>query len=164
MLRDGHHIDISGIRPGRVQRAGQGAAPSMSGVRHGESDNNKGSNLKRLLFNRLSAWLFRLFGLGFLLVCILLGLAWVRSRTIVETVEWTSGVPFYGPDCIHDGKDLVLLKVLCDRSLNEGGEFIWFRKRTSGGYANSVSVRAPFMEAAAGSVFKSKYERNILDA
>ena len=45
---------------------------------------------------------------------------------IAET-EWTSGVPFYGPDCVHDGKDLVQLKVLCDRR-NEGGGISWIAR------------------------------------
>lgn len=39
----------------------------------------------------------------------------------IESVEWISGVPFYGPDCIHEGKDLVRLKVLCDRRAAGGG-------------------------------------------
>ena len=31
------------------------------------------------------------------------------------TVEWTSAVPFYGPAAVHDGKEVVQLKVLSDR-------------------------------------------------
>ena len=42
---------------------------------------------------------------------------------IAET-EWTSGIPFYGPDCIYEGKDLVRLKILCDRR-QEGGGISW---------------------------------------
>ena len=30
----------------------------------------------------------------------------------IGDVEWTSGVPFYGPDAVYDGKDLVRLKIL----------------------------------------------------
>jgi hypothetical protein len=45
----------------------------------------------------------------------------------IASVEWTSGVPFYGPDCIHDGKDLVQLKVLCDRR-GEGGGISWIAR------------------------------------
>jgi len=45
----------------------------------------------------------------------------------IETVEWTSGVPFYGPDAVHDGKDLVQLKILCDRR-NEGGGITWIAR------------------------------------
>ena len=33
----------------------------------------------------------------------------------VEAEEWISGAPFYGPAAIHDGKDIVQLKVLSDR-------------------------------------------------
>jgi hypothetical protein len=45
----------------------------------------------------------------------------------IATVEWTSGVPFYGPDCVHDGKDLVQLKILSDRR-HEGGGISWIAK------------------------------------
>jgi hypothetical protein len=54
-----------------------------------------------------------------------------EQETIVASIhvdigntEWTSGVPFYGPDAIHDGKDLVQLKVLSDRR-HEGGGISW---------------------------------------
>jgi hypothetical protein len=39
----------------------------------------------------------------------------------IAATEWTSGVPFYGPDAVHDGKDLVQLKILCDRRAAGGG-------------------------------------------
>jgi hypothetical protein len=42
----------------------------------------------------------------------------------IESTEWTSGVPFYGPDAVHDGKDLVQLKILSDRR-EEGGGISW---------------------------------------
>lgn len=45
---------------------------------------------------------------------------------IAET-EWTSGLPFYGPGSVHDGKDLVQLKVLCDRR-QEGGGISWIAR------------------------------------
>ena len=45
----------------------------------------------------------------------------------IANVEWTSGVPFYGPDCLHDGKDLVQLKILCDRR-HEGGGISWIAR------------------------------------
>lgn len=35
--------------------------------------------------------------------------------------DWSSGVPFYGPAAVHDGRDLVLLKVLSDRRAEAGG-------------------------------------------
>jgi hypothetical protein len=36
-------------------------------------------------------------------------------------------VPFYGPDAVHDGKDLVQLKILCDRR-QEGGGISWIAR------------------------------------
>ena len=45
----------------------------------------------------------------------------------IAAAEWTSGVPFYGPDAIHDGKDLVQLKVLSDRR-QEGGGIAWIAR------------------------------------
>ena len=36
-------------------------------------------------------------------------------------MEWTSAVPFYGPAAVHDGKDIVQLKVLSDRRGEGGG-------------------------------------------
>ncbi len=40
------------------------------------------------------------------------------------TMEWTSGVPFYGPAAVHEGRDIVQLKVLSDRR-PEGGGIAW---------------------------------------
>lgn len=45
----------------------------------------------------------------------------------IATVEWTSGVPFYGPDARHDGQDLVQLKILSDRR-REGGGISWIAR------------------------------------
>jgi len=45
----------------------------------------------------------------------------------IEATPWTSGVPFYGLGCIHDGKDLVQLRILCDRR-QEGGGITWIAK------------------------------------
>ena len=42
----------------------------------------------------------------------------------VAAAEWTSGVPFYGPGAVHDGNDIVQLKVLSDRRA-EGGGIAW---------------------------------------
>jgi hypothetical protein len=42
-------------------------------------------------------------------------------------MEWTSAVPFYGPAAVHDGKDVVQLKVLSDRR-GEGGGIAWLVK------------------------------------
>lgn len=42
----------------------------------------------------------------------------------IDAVEWTSAVPFYGPGAIHDGKEIVQLKILCDRR-DDGGGITW---------------------------------------
>src|SRR5215813_13102326 len=39
-------------------------------------------------------------------------------------MDWTSGVPFYGPAALYDGKDIVQLKVLSDRR-RDGGGIAW---------------------------------------
>jgi hypothetical protein len=39
-------------------------------------------------------------------------------------IEWTSGVPFYGPQAVHDGKDIVQVKILSGRR-HEGGGIAW---------------------------------------
>ena len=44
-------------------------------------------------------------------------------------MEWTSAVPFYGPAAVHDGKEVVQLKVLSDRR-SEGGGIAWLVKFT----------------------------------
>lgn len=41
-----------------------------------------------------------------------------------ETMEWMPGTPFFGPGAIHDGKEIVQLKVLSDRR-GEGGGIAW---------------------------------------
>ena len=38
--------------------------------------------------------------------------------------EWVSGVPFYGPGAVHEGRDIVQMKVLSDRR-GEGGSIAW---------------------------------------
>ena len=50
-------------------------------------------------------------------------------RIDYATMEWTSGVPFYGPAAVYDGKDIVQLKVLSDRR-KEGGGIAWLVKTT----------------------------------
>jgi hypothetical protein len=45
----------------------------------------------------------------------------------VAAAEWTSGVPFYGSGAVHDGKDIVQLKVLSDRR-GEGGGIAWLAR------------------------------------
>lgn len=50
-------------------------------------------------------------------------------RVDYESLEWTSGVPFYGPAAVHDGQDIVQLKVLSDRR-SEGGGIAWLVRFT----------------------------------
>jgi hypothetical protein len=42
-------------------------------------------------------------------------------------VEWVSGVPFYGPGAVYQGRDIVQLKILSDRRA-EGGGIAWLGK------------------------------------
>lgn len=51
------------------------------------------------------------------------------TRVDYTTMEWSSGVPFYGPAAVHDGKDIVQLKVLSDRR-REGGGIAWLVRMT----------------------------------
>ena len=44
-----------------------------------------------------------------------------------DTIEWTSGVPFFGPGARHEGRDVVQLKILSDRR-HEGGGIAWLAK------------------------------------
>ena len=45
----------------------------------------------------------------------------------VAKAEWTSAVPFYGLGAVHDGRDIVQLKVLSDRRA-EGGGIAWLAR------------------------------------
>src|SRR4051794_1843202 len=45
----------------------------------------------------------------------------------VAAIGWTSAVPFYGPEAVHDGKDVVQLKILSDRR-RHGGGIAWLVK------------------------------------
>jgi hypothetical protein len=47
----------------------------------------------------------------------------------IDNAEWISGTPFYGPAAIHDGSDIVQLKILSDRR-KEGGGIAWLAKFT----------------------------------
>lgn len=42
----------------------------------------------------------------------------------IEEVPWASAVPFYGPGAVYEGKDIVQLKILCDRR-REGAGITW---------------------------------------
>ena len=48
----------------------------------------------------------------------------VSTHVDIENTEWTPGTPFYGPAAIHDGTDIVQLKILSDRR-SEGGGIAW---------------------------------------
>ena len=50
-------------------------------------------------------------------------------RIDYTTMDWSSGVPFYGPAAVYDGKDIVQLKVLSDRR-KEGGGIAWLVRMT----------------------------------
>ena len=50
-------------------------------------------------------------------------------RVDPDNAEWTSGVPFYGPAAVYDGRDIVQLKILSDRR-REGGGIAWLVKFT----------------------------------
>jgi hypothetical protein len=45
-------------------------------------------------------------------------------RVDYANMDWNSAVPFYGPAAVHDGRDIVQLKVLSDRRA-EGGGIAW---------------------------------------
>jgi hypothetical protein len=45
-------------------------------------------------------------------------------RVDYNAMEWSSAVPFYGPAAIHQGRDIVQLKILSDRR-REGGGIAW---------------------------------------
>src|SRR5215471_10440015 len=45
----------------------------------------------------------------------------------LEFAPWTSGVPFYGPGAVFEGRDIVQIKLLSDRR-REGGGIAWLNK------------------------------------
>jgi hypothetical protein len=49
------------------------------------------------------------------------------TRVDIAAVPWTSGLPFYGPAAVYDGKEIVQLKMLSDRR-HEGGGISWVVK------------------------------------
>jgi hypothetical protein len=51
----------------------------------------------------------------------------VSTHVDIENTEWTGGAPFYGPAAVHQGKDIVQLKILSDRR-SEGGGIAWLAK------------------------------------
>lgn len=50
-------------------------------------------------------------------------------RVDYSEMNWTPGVPFYGPAAVYNGRDIVQLKVLSDRR-SEGGGIAWLLKVT----------------------------------
>jgi hypothetical protein len=53
----------------------------------------------------------------------------VSTHVDLESAEWTSGTPFYGPAALYEGKPMVQLKILSDRR-SEGGGIAWLAKFT----------------------------------
>ncbi len=51
------------------------------------------------------------------------------TRIDYSEMDWGSAVPFYGPAAVHQGKDIVQLKVLSDRR-GDGGGIAWLVKFT----------------------------------
>jgi hypothetical protein len=45
----------------------------------------------------------------------------------LDAAPWASGVPFYGPGAVFEGRDIVQVKVLSDRRA-EGGGIAWLNK------------------------------------
>ena len=39
----------------------------------------------------------------------------------LDAAPWTSGVPFYGPGAVFEGRDIVQIKLLSDRRREGGG-------------------------------------------
>ena len=39
----------------------------------------------------------------------------------LDVAPWTSGVPFYGPGAVFEGRDIVQIKLLSDRRREGGG-------------------------------------------
>ena len=52
---------------------------------------------------------------------------WLQFTSTPKASDWTSGVPFYGPGCLYEGKDLVRLRILSDRR-QEGGGISWIAR------------------------------------
>jgi hypothetical protein len=49
------------------------------------------------------------------------------TRVDLWEMPWSSAVPFFGPAAIHEGRDIVQLKVLSDRR-KDGGGIAWLLK------------------------------------
>ena len=51
----------------------------------------------------------------------------VSTHVDIESTAWTGGTSFYGPAAVHQGKDIVQLKILSDRRSEDGG-IAWLAK------------------------------------
>jgi hypothetical protein len=51
----------------------------------------------------------------------------VSTHVDIDSTEWTSGAPFYGPAATYEGRNIVQLKVLSDRR-PQGGGIAWLAK------------------------------------
>jgi len=51
----------------------------------------------------------------------------VSTHVDLSRAEWVSGVNFYGPGAVYDGRDIVQLKILSDRRA-AGGGIAWLGK------------------------------------
>src|SRR6516162_293832 len=51
----------------------------------------------------------------------------VSTHVDIDKAEWTPGTAFYGPAALHDGKEIVQLKILSDRR-QQGGGIAWLAK------------------------------------
>jgi len=51
------------------------------------------------------------------------------TRVDYNEMDWASAVPFYGPAAVHQGKDIMQLKVLSDRR-SDGGGIAWLVRFT----------------------------------
>ncbi len=51
----------------------------------------------------------------------------VSTHIDLAQAEWVPGAPFYGTAAVHDGQDIVQLKLLSDRR-SDGGGIAWLAK------------------------------------
>jgi len=51
----------------------------------------------------------------------------VSTHFDIDKAEWTPGTAFYGPTALHEGKEIVQLKILSDRR-QQGGGIAWLAK------------------------------------
>jgi hypothetical protein len=49
------------------------------------------------------------------------------TRVDIDEAPWVSAVPFFGPNAVYQGKDIIQLKVLSDRR-KDGGGIAWIMR------------------------------------